>query len=81
MLDFRIVHDGSFWVAENESFTARGRTLEELDRELLSAIRQSPRGEDSEQIQIRMTYDGSSLPEWIRQYSSHYFNRIVTVKP
>ena len=81
MLDFRIVHDGNFWVAENESFTARGRTLEELDRELLSAIRQSSRGENSEQLQIRMTFDGSSLPEWIRQYSSHYFNRVVTVKP
>ena len=81
MLDFRIVHNGSFWVAENESFAARGRTLEELDRELLSAIRQSSRGENSEQIQIRMTFDGSSLPEWIRQYSSHYFNRVVTMKP
>ena len=81
MLDFRIVHDGNFWIAENESFTARGRTLEELDRELLSAIQQSPRIEDGEQLQIRMTFDGSSLPEWIRQYSSHYFNRVVTVKP
>jgi hypothetical protein len=81
VLDFRIVHDGSFWVAENESFTARGRTLEELDRELLSAIRHGPCVEDSEQLQIRMTFDGSSLPEWIRQYSSHYFNRVVTVKP
>ena len=81
MLDFRIVHDGNFWVAENESFAARGRTLEELDRELLSAIQQSPRIEDGEPLQIRMTFDGSSLPEWVRQYSSHYFNRIVTVKP
>jgi hypothetical protein len=81
VLDFRIVHDGSFWVAENESFAARGRTLEELDRELLSAIRKNRRIEDHEQIRIRMTFDGSSLPEWIRQYSSHYFNRIVTLKP
>lgn len=80
MLDFRIVHDGSFWVAENGSFTARGRTLEELDRELLGAIRQSLRIEDAERLQIRMTFDGSTLPEWIRQYSSHYFNRVVTMK-
>jgi hypothetical protein len=81
VLDFRIVHDGSFWIAENESLAARGQTLEELDRELLIAIRKSRRIEDGEQLQIRMTFDGSSLPEWVRQYSSHYFNRIVTMKP
>jgi hypothetical protein len=81
VLDFRIVHDGSLWVAENGSLAARGRTLEELDRELLSAIRKNRRIEDGEQLQIRMTFDGSSLPEWIRQYSSHYFNRVVTVTP
>ena len=31
------------------------------------------------QVTIRMTFDRSVIPEWIRQYSQHYFNRLVTV--
>lgn len=83
MLDFRIIHDGKHWIADKGALVARGRTLEELDRNL-AEILAGPAGRrfgvgDAKEIDVRMTFDNVTIPEWMRQYSNHYFNRIVTL--
>jgi hypothetical protein len=79
MIEVSLVHDGRFWVAWNDSWVARGKTLEELDRAVAEIVRETGSSELGRQVAVRMTFDRSVIPEWIRQYSQHYFNRLVTL--
>ncbi len=79
MLDFSLIHDGQYWIAERESMRAKGETLPELDRNLLAVLKNRDPKPNKKQLKIRMTFDNRVIPEWIRQYSNHYFNRIVTL--
>lgn len=78
-LETRLIHDGDAWVASNETITARGRTLEELDESLVSALRKTGRFTKGSKVSVFMGFDFSTIPMWLRQYASHYFNRCITV--
>lgn len=73
--------DGVTWTAKlgnGEKTVADDLSL--LDsrlRELLSEIYKASEGD---KVTAFMTFDHSVIPEWIRQYSDHYFNRIVEFK-
>ena len=77
MIELRLTHDGTMWIAEHETFTAQGRNLEELDREIEHVLRLASDYGVQEPIPVTMTFDNKIIPEWIRQYSGHYFNRRV----
>ena len=77
MVDFDLVHDGNDWIASFEHGTAKGKSIEELDREVEKLLREKLG--KSGQVEVRMIFDNSVIPEWIRQYSGHYFNRVVVV--
>ncbi|MFO8058781.1 MAG: DUF5395 family protein [bacterium] len=77
----RLIHDGSMWLAENGETRASGRTLAELDRELGKLLGRDHPEVSGSSIKVRMTFDNAVFPEWMRQYSNHYFNRVVTIKP
>ncbi len=79
MLDFSLIHDGRHWIAERGSIRVKGTTLPELDRNLQAALKECALDVRDHQTKIRMTFDNAVIPEWIRQYSNHYFNRIVTL--
>lgn len=79
MLEFRLTHDGRFWKAEHQELEAHGTTLQALDLSLAKALRKRTPWGSGESVQVRMTFDSSTIPQWIRQYASHYFNRIVTL--
>lgn len=80
MLTMRLIHEGSLWVAESGDIRASGRTLAELDRELAKLLGRDHPGSSGVSIKVRMTFDNAVLPKWMRQYSNHYFNRVVTIK-
>ncbi len=80
MLIFRLSHDGSDWIAETADVRARGRTLPELDRGLARLLAEKDPAACGQELKVLMTFDGASIPQWMRQYSNHYFNRIVTIK-
>lgn len=77
MIDFRLIHDGQHWVADHPTVSARGHTMAELDRNLARAMRALPDQYDASPVKVRMTFDQAVIPQWMRQYSNHYFNRIV----
>lgn len=79
MLEFRIIHDGAHWIAERGDLVARGRTIEDLDSALAGCIKERMNLGDAATVDVRMTFDNTVIPEWIRQYSNHYFNRVVTL--
>ena len=79
MLEFRLFHDGDVWVAERGTLRASGETLEALDRALETRLQTLEGLAGSGKQRVRMTFDNKTIPQWIRQYSNHYFNRVVII--
>lgn len=79
MIELSLLHDGRFWIARSESISLKGEDLNDLDRAVARLVRDRAAPDARGCEQVRMFFDHSVIPEWIRQYSNHYFNRIVTV--
>lgn len=79
-MECTIWHDGRNWVASHEGDTVSAPSLEELDREVEGLLRQKGMLKKGERAEVFMAFDNSTIPQWIRQYSQHYFNRVVEVK-
>jgi hypothetical protein len=80
MLEFTVSHNGTEWVAENDDMRVSAPTLGELDLELAGMLAAKHLLREKETIRILMCFDNSTIPQWIRQYSQHYFNRVVELK-
>jgi hypothetical protein len=74
-----LIHDGERWVASNDTLTASGRTLPELDDDMRRVLRKCEQFKKGSSVMVFMGFDYSTIPTWIRQYASHYFNRYVTI--
>ena len=74
-----LIHDGDYWIASNETLTARGRTFKELYDDMGCALREHNLAAKGTTVTVFMGFDFDTIPTWIRQYGSHYFNRYVTI--
>jgi len=79
-IDFTITYSGNNWIAENEIIKASAPTLDELDIQVKNLLLNNEIIKKGEKVQLFMAFDNSTIPEWIRQYAQHYFNRIVVVE-
>jgi hypothetical protein len=79
VLDFTLTHDGLNWIAKYNQLTAEANTLESLDQKIKNILRENKFVKSGETKRIRFVFDNSTIPQWIRQYSNHYFNRIIEV--
>ncbi len=77
---FKISHDGRDWVVRNSLLSMSSPTLEELDAGIGAFLRERGFIEKGEKARVRMEFDSSSMPQWVRQYSHHYFDRIVEIQ-
>ncbi|MEJ2253244.1 MAG: DUF5395 domain-containing protein [Nitrospirota bacterium] len=80
LLECTIRHDGANWVVEHGTNSISAPTLEELDRGVERYLKEEGLLKAGEKAEVFMAFDNSTIPQWIRQYSQHYFNRIVEVK-
>jgi hypothetical protein len=80
VLEFIVSHDGKNWIARNDMLAAEAPTLEALDREVGMIVKQEGYLEKCEKLDVFMAFDNSFIPQWMRQYSQHYFNRIIRVQ-
>lgn len=78
-VDISLVHDGKKWVAKGGAFSASGCTLSELDDDVGRALRERGEFKNLPSVTVFMAFDFSTIPTWLRQYASHYFNRCVTI--
>ncbi len=69
-----ITHEGKRWVVRNDAITASGETLSELDANVAEVLREQG---NFGKVTVFMGFKFSTIPTWIRQYASHYFNRYV----
>lgn len=80
MIELVVTHEGEDWVARSDVLTAKAPTLEELDNALRRLISQGEFLKPGEKARLFMAFDNSTIPQWMRQYSQHYFNRIIHVE-
>lgn len=64
------------WIAEKEKIVVKSDSLEQLDRKLKEELRKAGY---SGKIEVFMKFDYSTIPQWIRQYHPHYFNRSIVM--
>lgn len=73
-IEMLLGHDGVNWILSNQRFRISAPELDELDRELESALKEEwQKGP----LEVFMQTDNDMIPEWIRPYMDHYFNRIL----
>ncbi len=79
-MEMIISHNGRNWVAENETLKVSAPTLELLDVRLAEKMRACNLVGQGQVKKVFMAFNNATIPQWIRQYAQHYFNRIVEVK-
>ncbi len=80
VIELIVSHDGKNWIAKNDRLYAQAPTLEELDNELTKLVKQKGYLEPGKKLDLFMAFDNTTIPRWMRQYSQHYFNRIIQVE-
>ena len=75
-----LVHDGKLWHASNDIISISASELNELDEALLDHLRLNKLYPEGTTLKVNMNFDQRVIPEWIRQYANHYFNRSITLK-
>lgn len=79
MIEVIVTHDGKNWVAKNEFMSVAAQTIEILDTDVRKLVKQKVDCKAGENIRVFMLFDNSTIPQWMRQYAQHYFNRILEV--
>ena len=79
-IELTIRHTGQNWVANNEDLNVSAPTLEKLDHQLKILLKKRKIHRDGTKTRVYMFYDNSTIPQWIRQYAQHYFNRIIEIE-
>lgn len=68
-------HDGTNWKVSTGDFRVTAPSLDELDRKLEKKL--APRLLREKRLNVLMTSNNDMIPEWMRPYMNHYFNRIL----
>ena len=79
-IDFIIRYSGKSWIVENELLRSAAPTLDELDINVKNLLIEKKIIKKGEKAKLFMAFDNSTIPQWIRQYAQHYFNRIVEIE-
>jgi hypothetical protein len=79
-IELTIRHTGQNWVADNELLRVAAPTLDKLDDQLKIILKEKKLHKKGTKTTICMYFDNSTIPQWIRQYAQHYFNRVLVVE-
>jgi hypothetical protein len=78
-IELTIRHTGQNWEVNNEYLNISAPTLEELDQQIKKLLKEKNLHKEGSKTRVFMFYDNSTIPQWIRQYAQHYFNRILEI--
>lgn len=79
-LEMALSFDGDEWIAGHEGCVFRAHDLKTLEDQIAGAIQQLPRYAGCSTVHVWLAFDFDTMPAWLRQYHSHYFNSRITVK-
>jgi len=80
MIDLIVSHNEKNWTAKGDDLFAEAPTLSGLDNQLKKLVREKGWVKKKKKLTLFMAFDNSTFPQWMRQYSQHYFNRIIQVE-
>lgn len=69
---------GARWVASGEGFTVEAAAISEIDEAIRREIIGSGRFPAGTEIEVFLACDRGVIPDWMRPYHSHYFNRTIS---
>ena len=78
--ELQITYDGNYWFAKNDFFEAKAQELSELEDKIREQLPRILLKKNGEELKVLMRYNYATFPEWLHQYHSHYFNRILIFK-
>ncbi len=67
------------WQLKSNLFRLSAPTLDALDDLVRQNLRRRGMPGRGERVEVYMAFDNSTIPQWIRQYAQHYFNRILVI--
>jgi len=76
-LEMVISSEADGWVARGDEFVASGASFDELEEDLRRSLVASKRYTVGTLVSVWMGCDARMIPEWMRPYMCHYFNRVV----
>ncbi len=79
-IELTIRHTGQDWLVENELLCLSAPTIDELDQQIKKLLKEKNLLKEGSKTRVFMFYDNSTIPQWIRQYAQHYFNRILEIE-
>lgn len=78
-MEVSLWHDGKNWIAKNQQIEVAASELPALDIAISEAIKQQQLFHKGSTVVVYMIFNQAAIPEWMRQYANHYFNRKVTL--
>ena len=77
VMNFTFIHDGKQWIVWDEEIKASGRDLAELDSNLRSELGSLYEFQPGTRLEVKMDFDYSTIPEWMKEYQPYYIHRNV----
>lgn len=71
------VRDGR-WVVEGPGVRAQAARLSDVEAEVERQVRESGRFAPGTPVEVFLACDRRVIPEWMRPYQTHYFNRTLS---
>jgi len=71
--------DGEQWIVNLEDQRFISGELRELENRIIEFIRKKPCYANREFVRVWVGFDYDTIPDWLRQYHTHYFNYHLTV--
>ena len=78
--ELQITHVKKYWYAENNFIKLKAKKLSDLEYKIETNLPNLFTNKKTKEIKVRMLYNFSTFPKWLRQYHSHYFNRTLIFK-
>jgi hypothetical protein len=77
-LEVILKRDGPRWVACGDGFTVAAAGISEIDEAIRREIVESGRFPAGTAVEVFLACDRGVIPDWMRPYHSHYFNRTIS---
>lgn len=72
-IELTLDHDGRRWVLSGDELCVAAKELDQIDRKLEMALQH--RLDSEGRLEVVMRTNNTMIPEWMRPYMNHYFNR------
>lgn len=77
VMNLTFIHDGTQWIVWDEGIEASGRDLAELDSNLRRELGSLYGFQPGTQLEVKMDFDYSTIPKWMKEYQPYYIHRNV----